>query len=63
MQRFGNDITNKPATVTCFSGGKEILSTTTIGKVTDAPSSDGFFFQDKDGSFKEVVADCISTYK
>lgn len=62
FERTALNWTSGNAKVECYSGGKLILSTTTIGKVTDDEDSDGFFFKDQDGTFKEVVGDCIFTY-
>jgi len=63
LQRFGNNWSNNPAEVKCYSGGIKILDLKTKGKVTDDPNSDGFYFQNTDGSFTEVAADCIFKYK
>ena len=56
------NLSNKSATIRCYSGGVVIYETVTQGKVTDDPDSDGFFFNDKDGKFTELNADCITTY-
>lgn len=61
IERTTLNISSKPAHIFCYSGGKLIYSGTSLGKVTDSPESDGFFFQDKDG-FVEVVGDCIFRY-
>ena len=62
LERFSINVGNGSAHIQCYSGGTEIIDTTSVGKVTDDSESDGFFFQDKDGTFKEVNADCIFTY-
>ena len=62
LQRNVNNFINKPASIQCFSGGKEILKEKTNGKVTDDPDSDGFFYRRENGEFVEVSADCIFTY-
>jgi hypothetical protein len=56
------NLSNKSATIRCYSGGVVIYETVTQGKVTDDPESDGFLFNDKNGKFVEVNADCIITY-
>ena len=63
IARTGLNFSNSDAVVECFSGGKTVYKTTTKGKVTDSPSSDGFFFTDSNGSFVEINADCIVTYQ
>lgn len=63
IERTGLNFNNSSAQIVCYSGGQKILDTVSIGKVTDDEDSDGFFFKDQDGKFKEVNADCIFTYK
>ena len=53
--------TNKPATVTCWSGGKVIYQTTTTGKVTTG-TGDMATFWDADGNLVEMFADCSFVY-
>lgn len=61
--RFSANVTNKPATVECYSGGELIFESKTANKPLSEPNSDGYFFQDANsGKFMEVNADCIFTY-
>lgn len=53
--------TNKPATVTCWSGGQVIYQTTTTGKVTTG-TGDMATFWDADGNLVEMFADCSFVY-
>jgi hypothetical protein len=62
VERFGFNITNQSAEVTCYSGGQVILKTKTKGKVTDSPDSDGFYFQSQDSVFYETTGDCVFKY-
>jgi hypothetical protein len=58
-----NDIIDKSAEVICYSGGKEIYSGRSTGKVYSEKQSDGWFFKDKaSGRLMEVSGDCIFRY-
>jgi hypothetical protein len=61
IERTTLNFGSKPAQITCYSGGKVIYQGTSLGKVTDSSTSDGFFFQDKEG-FIEIVGDCVFRY-
>lgn len=52
------------AEITCYSGGKQIGSWTSSGKVISEAQSDGYFFRDKkSGHFLEVSGNCIIVYR
>lgn len=58
-----NYMTDHPAMVVCYSGGKEIFKGTSKGKVFSSSQSDGYFLTDSsDGKLKEVSGDCVITY-
>lgn len=61
-ERLALNYTNQSAHIRCYSGGTLIYSNSSIGKVTDSPDSDGFFWKDENG-FVETNANCIFTYK
>lgn len=58
---WGTNLSNKPATVTCWSGGQVIYQTTTTGKVTTG-TGDMATFWDADGNLVEMFADCSFVY-
>lgn len=58
---WGSNLSNRPANVVCYSGGKEVYRTTTTGKVTTG-NGDMASFWDNNGNFVEAFADCIYTY-
>jgi Domain of unknown function (DUF5052) len=55
------NLSNKPATVTCYSGGKEVYKTVTRGKVT-TNGGDMASFYDTNGYLVEAFADCFYVY-
>lgn len=51
------------ATITCYSGGKEIYKGKSTGKVMSEKDSDGYFFKDaSDKKLKEVSGNCVISY-
>lgn len=56
-----SDLSNAPATVTCYSGGKEVYKTITTGKVTTG-TGDMAIFRDSQGHIVEAFADCFYVY-
>ena len=63
LSQWGAYLTDKPASVTCYSGGKIIYQGKSTGKVFSENSSDGYLFEDAaDGKLKEVSGDCIILY-
>ncbi len=64
LTRISTRLTDRPATIICYSGGKEILATETEGKPLSEQNSDGYLFRDKTtGRLVEVSADCVITYQ
>lgn len=71
LNKAGADWSNRPATVTCYSGGKEVYKTVTHGKVIAHPlterkvttgNGDMATFQDSSGHLVEMYADCFYEY-
>src|SRR5690348_1711339 len=51
------------ATVTCYSGGKEVYQGRSTGKVSNEQGSDGYFLRDSArGKLVEVSGQCIVEY-
>lgn len=63
IQRGIANLTNKDTIVKCYSGGQLILDVESKGKPISESNSDGYYFFTTDGTFIEVNADCIFTYK
>lgn len=62
--RVSTQISDSPATISCYSGGKQILEAETVGKPVSENNSDGYLFKDKaTGKLVEISADCIIVYK
>lgn len=62
--KFSTQISDSPATINCYSGGKQILKAETVGKPVSEENSDGYLFKDKTtGKLIEISADCIIIYK
>ena len=62
FNRFTDSITDRPAKVVCYSGGKVIYEGTSTGKPKSEETSDGYYFTDTDGDSIEVSGDCVFTY-
>ena len=58
---WGTNLSDAPATVTCYSGGKEVYKTITRGKVTTG-AGDMASFYDANGHLVEAYADCFYVY-
>lgn len=51
-----------PSHVRCYSGGVEIYSGTSTGRVLETTDSDGWSFRDsKSGELVQVYGDCVIT--
>lgn len=62
--QFSTQINDSPATIDCYSGGKQILKAETVGKPVSEQNSDGYLFKNKaTGKLVEISADCIIIYK
>jgi hypothetical protein len=53
----------KSRIVKCYSGGVEIYSGITTGKIENESHSDGYFFTDTNGEYIEINANCIFKIK
>ncbi len=61
--KFGNWVTDTPARITCYSGGKVTVDTFSTGKVNSESNSDGYNFRDKySDRLREVSGDCDIDY-
>lgn len=53
---------NNPRTIKCYSGGVEIYSGRSTGRIQSEQSSDGYYFVDaRTNKLTEVSGDCILT--
>ena len=63
IERLAADVTNKGATVSCYSGGELIYQSRTEVKPISEPSSDGYYFRNSETNhFVEISADCVFVY-
>ena len=51
----------KEATVTCYSGGKEVIKMRSTGKILSEPGS-GYYFKNEKGLMVEIDMPCVILY-
>lgn len=51
----------KSRNVRCFSGGVEVYTGKTTGKIQNENNSDGYYFTDTKGTYVETNMDCLIT--